>query len=76
MGNSESIKHTVNLFYTGRPLPPEHGYQWVNDACQLNLFALPVCHQRHGELKLLHFFQERQRQVFSPVIFEVSEASV
>ena len=23
----------------------------------LNLFALSVCHQRHGELKLLHFFK-------------------
>ena len=44
------------FFYIGGPLPPEHGYQWVNDACQLNSFALPVCHQRHGELKL-HFFQ-------------------
>ena len=45
------------FFYIGGPHPPEHGYQWVNDACQLNLFALPVCHQRHGELKLLHFFK-------------------
>ena len=44
------------FFYIGGPHPPEHGYQWVNDACQLNLFTLPVCHQRHGELKLLHFF--------------------
>ena len=45
------------FFYIGGPHPPEHRYQWVNDACQLNLFALPVCHQRHGELKLLLFFQ-------------------
>ena len=45
------------FFYIGGPHPTEHGYQWVNDACQLNLFALPVCHQRHGELKLLHFFK-------------------
>ena len=54
------------FFYIGGPHPPEHGYQWVNDACQLNLFALPACHQRHGELKLLYFFFKNDHDKPSP----------
>ena len=55
MGNPNPASIPSTFFYIDGPLPPEHGYQWVNNACKLNLFALPVCHHRHGELKLLHF---------------------